>query len=656
MWFWTLGAVASEEVPPLRIEVTKTPVELKRKNESEWKTLETSTDVQVGDSIRTGAGGLAEIRWGDRGVSRIDPLSELTIEAVPEDEQAATNAVIRLRLSGGRVWTRLLKLLDVSSDAEVTTGNVVATVRGTAFGVVSNEGADIAVTESVVAVGARDSKDRTLVREGRIGHFSASGTPDFVRDLTDQDVWARENGRADSAFDEALRREVEERFKKRQQPAPGWVVNLAERLRLASTKDTAEQDRLRTGYARRRLADAVLHPEQADRKLIGLRDLKGNPDDVLRDIRLAILMNRIQPDRRLSDALQNLRGDLLGTSDVERRYALALDIDDRIDDVIFPVIAISNEERARIVDGLLKEIADWENGNGGVTGDDRIRLDEKAAAMRERLLDLGKRLPSPEPIVDIVTTTTESGATSTATIPGIAPKPKVLGETQQADPTPTPQTTPPPSDATCGYTRVSIFAKPNTNLAVGAFVSLSLFASCPDGTTDDVTGRATFSSGYSTDGRVSGATFIPSRDGTITLFGTIQDNGKTLSANTSVMVNKSATGKRLTGVTASATGPTTLTTGQGAPVQGFAQYSDGTKTEVTYQCQWSTSDARMGLVSNQRFQSLSGTGTVSAICTYTEGGVTLSGSVTFTIVLDPALTPDAGGACVPDYRKGKYCP
>lgn len=657
MWFWTLGAVASESVPPMRIEVTKAPVELKRKDDATWKALEMSTDVQVGDSIRTGEGGLAEIRWGDRGVSRIDPSSELTIEAIPQDEQAATNAVIRLSVSGGRVWTRLLKLLDMSSEAQVTTGNVVATVRGTAFGVASNDGTDIAVTESVVAAGAKDSKNRTLVREGRLARFHSSGTVDILRDLTDEDAWAKENKKADAAFDEALRREVEERFKKRQKPAPEWLVDLAERARLASTNDEKENERLRTGYARRRLADAIERPELADRTLSRLPDLKGDPDDVLRDIRLAVLVTRRQPDRRLTDALQNLRLDLLDVSEAERRYALALDIDDHIDDVIFPFIPLSEDERARIIQSLLNDISEWEKGNEGVTGDDRTRLDEKAAALRERLFELGMPLPTTEPLPDS-TTSTESGAsTSTApteptpTEPKVVPKTDTLNTTSKDEPAPATA----PAPKTCGYTRVSMFAKPNSNVSVGAFVSLTLFATCPDGTTDDVTGRATFSSGYTSDGRISGATFIPSRDGTISLFGTIQENGKTLSANTSITVNKVQTGKRLTGVTATATGPTSLTTGQGAPVQGYAHYSDGTKSEVTYQCVWSTSDARMGMVSSQRFQSLSGVGTVSAICSYTEGGVTLKGSVTFTISLDPSLTPDSGG-CIYDPRKGTYCP
>ena len=100
--------------------------------------------------------------------------------------------------------------------------------------------------------------------------------------------------------------------------------------------------------------------------------------------------------------------------------------------------------------------------------------------------------------------------------------------------------------------------------------------------------------------------------------------------------------RSLSKITVTATGPTSISTGERIPVHAMATYSDNSTADITYQCQWSTSDPRMALVSNAIFQHLQGTGTVSAICAYTENRVSLSGSLLFTITLDPSLQPTRG--------------
>jgi hypothetical protein len=60
---------------------------------------------------------------------------------------------------------------------------------------------------------------------------------------------------------------------------------------------------------------------------------------------------------------------------------------------------------------------------------------------------------------------------------------------------------------------------------------------------------------------------------------------------------------------------------------------------VTPQCAWSTSASNVGIVQGTKFIATHDAGTASAICGYTENGITVSGSLLFTVSLDPALQP-----------------
>lgn len=661
MGFWSLGAVASEGVPIIRIEALRQPVEWKRIGEAQWKVLEAATEVRVGDEVRTGEGGKAEVRWGDRGVTRIDGNTELVIEEAPADGGAVTETLIRLRLKSGRVWSRVLKLLDVESGFDVRTDAVVATVRGTSFGTAkTGENAELAVTESVVGAAPAEGGAETLLKEGMWGSFSPTGTPLVVRSLTDADAWPAENRKLDAEFDAALRREIEERFRKRRMEAPEWIVGLSEDVHLALASAN-ERPAVAETYARRRIAEAVADPSKAKTYLDGAKSLidryVANRDTLLNDVRFALFLDDPRsiegwsPD--LLAAFRDLRTALLADpSDPARSaYAAALVIDDDIDALVFgpDVPGAEKKEQATV---LLGRIDAWQATlpSLGLAEADADSLNGKADAMRSRLIEFGI-------VLDLATATEDPGSSpSTEPEPSDVPgAPKPTGTAPKPTGTEQPTTPPPAGEPTvCGYRSLALFAKPSSNVNIGDAVNLSLYGVCPDGTTDNLTSNASFSSGSASDGSVSGNVFYPAKGGTITLYGAYVDAGVTKTGKTTIQVNQTNQGKRLTGVTAGAVGPTTLTTGQSAPLTATASYSDGSTVDVVYQCVWSTSDARLGTVSGQRFYAGTGEGQVSAICTYTDGGATVSGSVLFTVKLDPALTPTGGGGKPQGY--GTYVP
>jgi hypothetical protein len=645
--FWSIGAFASEDVPLIRIDVVQGPVELKRSGEDTLKPIENSVEVNVGDELKTGEGGKANIRWGDRGETRLDSNTDLVIESAPADNGAATKTLIQLRLTTGRAWSRVLKLLDVESGFAVRTDAVVATVRGTAFGVIKNpQDAELAVTESVVDVTPAQGGHSTLLREGTWGSFSPTGTPMVVRDLLPTDTWPQDNKKADQEFDAAFRKELEERFKKRIGNAPEWLVDMSQNVHVALAGQDEKQN-LEAKFFGRKLAEAVSNPSDAERLLKvdpSFLNLQGLARDrVLTDLRFALFLETPRPGflppPSFISLLQGLRLQLLSTNIVGKNYALALNVDDRIDGLIFPPLPLPPEDAARLRTELLSDVDGWKlqfANDPSLSSDDLTKLDDKADALHERLILSGAPVDEPPPAPATTTDPTPSDT-----------QPKTVPKTGNTDPQTQPQTPPPvtpPTDqppVACKHTSLNLFAKPSSNLNIGDKVSLSLYAVCTNGQTDDVTSNASFAAGVMSDGQLNGSVFTPAKSGTITLYGTYTENGTSLTAKTTVTVIAQV--RRLISVTAGATGPTALTTGQSAPLTATANYSDGTSADVVYQCVWSTTDAKLGTVSSQRFYTGTGIGTVSAVCGYTDGGVTVSGSVPFTVSLDPSLTPTGGG-------------
>ena len=319
--------------------------------------------------------------------------------------------------------------------------------------------------------------------------------------------------------------------------------------------------------------------------------------------------------------LQGLRTQFLAIDPTGAKYALALNLDDQIDGIIFPPAPISPEDKQTQGDQLLGLIADWKNGlsSDGLSNDDLQKLDDKAAALRLRLIDDGGIAPP---------TDTTSSTSSTEQTPPPPPTngtngvPKTTtvttSPTTQAPPPPPPPTSDVPPPQGCTYQSFTLLAKPATNLNVGDQVTLSLYGTCATGQTDDLTWQSSFSAALPSDGSFAGVVFTPAHSGTITLHGLY--TGKTVS--TTISVNGATTRPKvrtLTSVKAGAIGTTSLTTGQSAPLTATAYYSDGSMVDVVYQCAWTTS-GKLGSVSAQRFYAGTGTGTVSASCSYTDAG------------------------------------
>jgi hypothetical protein len=630
VWFWSLGTAHAGQPPAIRIESVKQPVEWHHADETIWSTLADGVDAQAGDTVRTGEGGEARIVWGDRGTTRVDGGSELTLETIPANGSLDPGAQIKMKLEGGRIWSRVIKLLDLGSSMQVDSSAVVATVRGTSFGAaVVPEGAEFAVTESVVDV-AGASGTRTLLRDNQWGDFDKGGSPRIVRALLPTDEWAARNREQDAREERdelsIWRKRLEERASSLKN-APAFLLDASESFHLALASGDQKQE-LATAYAERRLA---------------LLSTENRPQDASR-FRGYVTLAGLSRGRLLGEwhGLATLRGrtgegdvaaariwrtELAPASIPDRAYLDAVAIDDRIDDVL----AAPGTRDQAVIKGIRSDIDTFENKIDALDAspDEKGGLHRKAEALRVRIDGVGdapivEAPPIPAP---------EIPPTPGTQLPDTVKRPPALLK-------PAPTTTP----TSASYVRYQLLASPSS-VTIGQTVNLTMFGITSAGQADDVTSRTSFNAAS---GAFSGNTFIPSVAGTITLNGMV--DGKTVS--TAITVSKTApvTTTGLQGISLQFTGPTVMACSAYSAFKVIASYADGKTADVTMLSKLSVTDPKVIYVNVGSLMSFCtvDVATADVVASYTENQVTKGASQTITVARDPAaITKDC---------TRRYCP
>ena len=152
-------------------------VEVKRSRQGGWKPLAKGGLIKTGDVVRTGKTGTAEFRWADGTRWKIMPATEIkvrksTYNMVQKSDQS------QLQLTTGKVFIRIIKALQPTSNFEVETPTAVAAVRGTIFSVeVKNGKTSVAVFKGKVQVsgkGAGENK-RDLITPGHAAIANDAG-------------------------------------------------------------------------------------------------------------------------------------------------------------------------------------------------------------------------------------------------------------------------------------------------------------------------------------------------------------------------------------------------------------------------------------------------------------------------------------------------
>jgi hypothetical protein len=107
-------------------------------------------ELESGDQV-TVTTGTVYLTYPDSGASRLDAGTEIILSTDADQK----GLVMELELLAGRIWTRFERVFGSSEYYAVSSNGVVATVRGTAFGMsVLNGDVDVQVADHEVAVTA----------------------------------------------------------------------------------------------------------------------------------------------------------------------------------------------------------------------------------------------------------------------------------------------------------------------------------------------------------------------------------------------------------------------------------------------------------------------------------------------------------------------
>ncbi len=112
-------------------------------------------ELNGGDAV-TVTQGPVELVYPETGISRLETGTQIVL--LPNDGADGSSIAAEIQLTAGSVWTRFEKLFGKDDHFNVVANGVVATVRGTAFGVsIDGDAADIQVADHEVQVMAENN-------------------------------------------------------------------------------------------------------------------------------------------------------------------------------------------------------------------------------------------------------------------------------------------------------------------------------------------------------------------------------------------------------------------------------------------------------------------------------------------------------------------
>lgn len=167
------------------LTVVNNDVQVKSLEEESFKVIDKSTEVEVGDKVKTSPNGRAIIEGSEQTVI-VDKNSEIIIE---NNNDKST----KIQLEIGALWMRITKVFGGEEEYQVRTSNAVATVRGTSFGVFySNSSTVILVSEGVVSVSSLNTKTKEKTGDEFIAQKNQKATiydnkEPVIESLTEKD-------------------------------------------------------------------------------------------------------------------------------------------------------------------------------------------------------------------------------------------------------------------------------------------------------------------------------------------------------------------------------------------------------------------------------------------------------------------------------------
>ena len=159
-------------------------VQVRAKGSDAFQPGTAEQSLHEGDTVRTGPDGRASITYFDGSVTRLDYGSTFTLTTLETLENDDGSKVIEGEQDQGNSYNRVAELTDSESRFEVETPTATASVQGTVYALIVENGATtVAVIDGVV----RTSGDGASVSvpEGKMVVVDAGGGVGTVQDITD---------------------------------------------------------------------------------------------------------------------------------------------------------------------------------------------------------------------------------------------------------------------------------------------------------------------------------------------------------------------------------------------------------------------------------------------------------------------------------------
>lgn len=673
VWFWMLGALQKVEEPDLRLVVEKGSVFVTSKDSGLEQGASSGLRLKEGDTLRTAQGSSASVMVYGRADTRLDENTTLVIEKAGLQ---GTTLNYEWHLSGGRVWNRVLRLLDLESSYQGQTDSVVATVRGTAYAFSNRDNQDeLLVEHGGILINSNDQDYTSNLKiDGDWVLFQADGqildSGEVASSTWINDAWRDLNKKYDINFTESVTRSLLVTAGVQSGPKPDqWLYGLSNwseglHLFFAGGKSTELQAR----YAGRRVAyahDLILrgksglafHVLSEAEKEITEKIQGENGGEYAKQIRpvignLLLAVSEVQPEDifyRFKIRLEDLYMKVWEGEPAQVFYARSLAIDARLDEASGMDCRVQSLDRLQetinaVIQGLAREENDFAGLRTTINPQYQSLLDEKIqshvlrlARMRQKLEDCQKSLIPPTDESNEILSATSTESVLDQSEQTSSTQETIVDEKTTTDPASKGPLTVENTDNTAtaeelNLERIELSAQPNP-VNVGESTRLSVKGIKKDGSSTDVTHLANFKV-IGNLGSLSGSTFSSNAPGSVTIEAVVNDGIKILSSRVSVTVIQTV---ELSRIGISPAGGD-LATGQSRALNVTAYYSNGFSSNITAAVRWSLSNNLVTLAGSTITAALDKTGVVTVTAEYAENGITKNSAVDFHVIYGQTTT------------------
>lgn len=232
------------------------------------------------DVVRTGAGSQAVIAFLDQSISRLDENTEIKISKLFVNPADRTQTIVELVLNQGRLWNRVVNLVNNVSRFQVKAENTIAVAKKKAafdVAVTPKQKAKVSAVQNKVdlVVATNRRVVETALIKGAVAEVKTNAqaaAPKIVsdQDLEQTDEWVSSNLQKDKQYIEEIKQEAVDQIKEGIKVLPGnplyAVKEISETTKIAFALNETDKQRKILEAARAKFAEAEVLLEKGDKQ------------------------------------------------------------------------------------------------------------------------------------------------------------------------------------------------------------------------------------------------------------------------------------------------------------------------------------------------------------------------------------------------------